>query len=79
MHDIWGFAAILVTILAGMYFNNRGLDKLETRVDKLDDRMIKGFDKIESRLDRMQADLSQFYRDLGDHAARIDMMEKKIK
>jgi hypothetical protein len=72
MHDVWGFAAILITILAGMYFNNRGLDKLEGRVEA-------GFDKIEGRLDRMQSDLSQFYRDLGDHGARIDILEKKTK
>ena len=70
MHDVWGFSAIFVTILAGMYSNDRGLDKLESRMDK-------GFDKIEGRLDRMQSDLSQFYRDLGDHGARIDIMEKK--
>jgi hypothetical protein len=72
MHEIRGFAAISVTILAGMYFNNRGLDKLEGRMDK-------GFDKIGGRLVRMQADLSQFYRDLGDHGARIDIIEKKAK
>ena len=38
----------------------------------------RGIDRLESRLDRMQADLSQFYRDLGDHGASIDVVEKKL-
>jgi uncharacterized membrane-anchored protein YhcB (DUF1043 family) len=86
MHDLGGFAAILLAILAGAYFNNRGQDKLEARIDRLANRMDglesrvnSGFDKIEARLDRMQSDLSQFYRDLGDHGARIEALEKRAK
>jgi hypothetical protein len=35
------------------------------------------FGAIDARLDRMQADLSQFYRDLGRHDAKIETLEKK--
>ena len=35
------------------------------------------FTAIDGRLDRMQADLSQFYRILGEHGKAIDILEKK--
>jgi hypothetical protein len=35
------------------------------------------FNAIDARLDRMQSDLSQFYRDLGRHDAKIETLEKK--
>ena len=59
MNEIFGFAAVIVSIFAGMLFNNSR------------------FSAIDARLDRMQADLSQFYRDLGRHDAKIETLEKK--
>jgi hypothetical protein len=59
MNEIIGFAAVIVSIFAGMLFNNSR------------------FSAIDARLDRMQADLSQFYRDLGRHDAKIESLEKK--
>ena len=59
MTEIIGFAVVIVSIFAGMLFNNSR------------------FSAIEQRLDRMQADLSQFYRDLGRHDAKIEILEKK--
>jgi hypothetical protein len=49
MHDALTIGVPVFVILFGILLNQRGLDKLETR------------------LDRMQADLSMFYRTLGDN------------
>jgi hypothetical protein len=59
MNEVIGFDAVIVSIFAGMLFNNSR------------------FSAIDARLDRMQADLSQFYRDLGRHDAKIEALEKK--
>jgi uncharacterized membrane-anchored protein YhcB (DUF1043 family) len=66
MNEIIGFAAVIVSIFAGMLFNNSRFNTIEAR-----------FSSIDTRLDRMQADLSQFYRDLGRHDAKIESLEKK--
>jgi hypothetical protein len=34
--------------------------------------------RLEAKLDRMQADLSQFYKDLGNHDGRIAAIERRI-
>lgn len=34
--------------------------------------------RIEAKLDRMQADLSQFYKDLGKHEGKIEIIERKV-
>jgi acyl carrier protein phosphodiesterase len=66
MNEIIGFAAVIVSIFAGMLFNNSRFNTIDSR-----------FSAIDARLDRMQADLSQFYRELGRHDAKIDNLEKK--
>ena len=66
MHDAISIGIPVLAILFGILLNQRGLERLDGRMDRL-----------ESRLDRMQADLSQFYRDLGGLGARIDVLEKK--
>jgi hypothetical protein len=52
----------VLAILFGILFNQRGLDKLETRLDG-------SMNGLEGRLDRMQADLSRFYCILGERSA----------
>ena len=66
MNEIIGFAVVIVTIFAGMLFNNSRFNAIDAR-----------FSMIDAGLDRMQADLSQFYRDLGRHDAKIETLEKK--
>ncbi|HEX4651680.1 MAG TPA: hypothetical protein VH250_09285 [Granulicella sp.] len=69
MHDALTIGIPVFVILFGILFNQRGLDKLEARIDG---RMS----GLESRLDRMQSDLSMFYRTLGEHGADIDHLKK---
>jgi len=66
MNEIIGFAVVIVTIFAGILFNNSRFNIIDAR-----------FTSIDTRLDRMQADLSQFYRDLGRHDAKLEALEKK--
>ena len=70
MNEIIGFAAVIVSIFAGMLFNNSRFRAIDGRLDRMQS-------ELNGRMDRMQADLSQFYRDLGRHDAKIDSLEKK--
>ena len=87
MHDALTVGIPVFVILLGILLNQRGLDRLEARLDGringLEGRM-NGFEgrlermqsDITARLDRMQADLSMFYRTLGEHGADIDHLKK---
>jgi hypothetical protein len=87
MHDALTVGIPVFVILLGILLNQRGLDRLEARLDGringLDGR-INGFEgrldrmqsELSARLDRMQADLSMFYRILGEHGADIDHLKK---
>ena len=59
-----------LTVLVGMFINQRSFDRLESQVGS---RM----DRLEARLDRIKADLREFYRTLGQHDARLDNLEKR--
>ena len=69
MHDAITVGVPVLAILFGILFNQRGLDKLESRVDAR-------FNGIDGRLDRMQAHLSMFYRILGEHGADIENLKR---
>lgn len=69
MHDALTVGIPVLAILFGILLNQRGLDKLESRLDG-------GINGLEARLDRMQADLSMFFRTLGQHDADIDHLKK---
>jgi hypothetical protein len=77
MHDTITVGLPILAILFGILLNQRAVDKLEAKVDRLEARMETRFSVIQGRLDRMQADLAQFYRILGDHGARIDALETR--
>jgi len=107
MNEIIGFAAVIVSIFAGILFQNGRLDRVESRlaeridknhselggrIDRVESGLMERIDRVESdltermdknhfalgaRLDRLQADLIVFYRDLGRHDAKIEILEKK--
>jgi hypothetical protein len=76
MHDALTIGIPVFVILFGILFNQRGLDKLEARIDGRINGLEGRFNGLEARLDRMQADLSMFYRILGEHGADIDHLKK---
>ena len=59
-----------LTVLVGMFLNQRSFDRLESRLGSR-------IDRLEARLDRIEADLREFYRTLGQHDARLDNLEKR--
>jgi hypothetical protein len=69
MHDALTIGIPVLAILFGILLNQRGLDRLEARLDRVQS-------ELSSRLDRMQADLSIFYRTLGEHSADIEHLKK---
>jgi Mg2+ and Co2+ transporter CorA len=81
MHDqiplITSTSVIIVGILAGIFFNQRGLDKLESRLDRLESRMDKMHSELSARIDRISDDLKHFYRTLGEHDEAIDTLKKR--
>jgi uncharacterized membrane-anchored protein YhcB (DUF1043 family) len=88
MNEIIGFAAVIVSIFVGMLFNSSRFNAIDARFSAIDarldrmqgelnGRMDRMQGELNGRMDRMQADLSQFYRDLGRHDAKIESIEKK--
>jgi len=57
----------VLVILFGILLNQRGLDKVESRLERVNS-------DLSGRLDRMQADLSQFYQVLGKHDKAIEIL-----
>ena len=55
MHDTITIGVPVLAILLGILLNQRGLDKLEGRLDRMQTELT-------GRIDRIQADLAQFYR-----------------
>jgi uncharacterized membrane-anchored protein YhcB (DUF1043 family) len=74
MHDIAPLVAstavIFLGILAGILFNQRAIDKLESRLESR-------LDRVESRLDRLQADMVEFFKMLSRHEEAIDTLKKR--
>ena len=66
-----------LTVLVGMFINQRSFDRLESQVGSRMDQLGSRLDRLEARLDRIKADLREFYRTLGQHDARLDNLEKR--
>ena len=75
MHDGITIGIPVFAILFGILLNQRGLDRLESRMDSrigdLNGRMDRMQSELTARIDRIQADLLQFYRILAEHGAHI--------
>jgi hypothetical protein len=68
MTEIYGFAAVIVTIFVGMLFNNHQFGSIETRLNGID-----------SRVDKMNSDLSGRINYMGETLnARIDQMKTEL-
>jgi hypothetical protein len=74
MHDVVIVGVPLIAILAGTLFNNQALTRLETRLDGRLDRMQ---NEITSLRSEMHREFEQFYRTLGQHDAKIEILEKQ--
>ena len=77
MHDTITVGVPVLAILFGILLNQRGLEKLDSRIDKLETKVETRLTHMEGRIDRIQSDLAQFFRILGEHGAKIENMEKR--
>jgi hypothetical protein len=81
MNEVIGFAAVIVSIFAGILFQHGRMDRLESkftdRLDRLESKLNLMQSELTGRIDRVQSDLAQFYRELGRHDAKIESIEKK--
>lgn len=85
LHDVGIVGVPVLLILAGLFFNNKGLGDLRAelnerfnRVDQRFDQMDQRFDRMDERLDRTDADLRQFYHLSGKLEGRVDSIEKRL-
>lgn len=83
MHDIalatGPVAVILLGILFGIFYNQRAIDKVETRIDKLESRMESSFALVRHTLEIIQSDLKDFHRILGQHDEAIATLKKRTE
>ena len=88
MNEMIGFAVVIVTIFAGILFNNSRFNAIDARFNSTDARLDHmqterngRIDHLQAelngRIDRVQGDLGRFFRELGRHDARIESIEKK--
>jgi hypothetical protein len=81
MNEVYGFAAVIVSIitaqLLGNYQLNGRMDRLEKEVKDTRSEIKDVRTEVISRIDRVQADLTQFARELGRADARLDILERK--
>lgn len=83
MHDTLTIGIPVLVILFGILFNQRGLDKLETRLDAringLEGRMDRGLSELSSRIDRVHSELTgRLDRMQSDINSRLDRMQSDL-
>ena len=76
-HDVITVGLPILVILAGILFNQRGIEKLETRINRLDGKIDQVEIRITARIEKVQADLSGFHRSLGQHDEAIATLQRR--
>jgi archaellum component FlaC len=71
MHDAYTIGLPILAVLLGILLNQRGLEKLEVRMDKFDGRL----DKFEGRLERFDDHLNRMQLEL---TSRIDRVQADV-
>ncbi len=67
---------IMFTILIASWFNNKGLDGVNRRIDDLRSDMNKRFDDVNRRVDELRADMNDRF---GEVNRRLDRIEDTLK
>jgi polyhydroxyalkanoate synthesis regulator phasin len=71
------FVLIFLTILAGIFLNNKGLSDLKSDFRAETTRIDARLNAMDARLSAMQSDLNQFYATMGRLEGRIEALEKR--
>jgi len=81
MHDVLIVGVPLLMILAGLFFNNRAISemrsKLKAEIRDLRIEMRQGFEKANDRFNRVDDRLTDIYRIVGEHEGRLQAVERE--
>lgn len=77
MHDAITIGVPVLAILFGILLNQRGLDRLEARIEKIASEAKADNLNLISRIDRISDDQKQFYQILGKHEGIIETIAKR--
>jgi hypothetical protein len=77
MHDFLIVSVPLLTILAGLFFNNRAISELKAEIKDLGTEMRQDFGKLNDRFNRVDDRLTDFYRIIGEHEGRLQAIERQ--
>ncbi len=64
MHDLYVVGIPTFVVLIGILLNQHGFERQDARMDKIESRLDKMQSDLTARIDCIQSDLSQFYRAL---------------
>jgi hypothetical protein len=71
-------AIVLVTLLAGLFFNYKAASELKADIHRLDSKIDGVQAGLLAKIDAVQADLRQFYHLTGKLEGRLDAVERRI-
>jgi DNA anti-recombination protein RmuC len=79
MHDALTVGIPVLVILLGILLNQRGLDKLEARLDRVQSDLSGRMNVVEGRLDHVQSDFTgRLDRMQSDLTSRLDRMQSEL-
>jgi len=70
MHDVLIVSVPLLTILAGLFFNNRAISDLKSEINEFRSETRARFDRVDDRL-------VDIYRIIGEHEGRLQALERQ--
>ncbi len=71
MHESFQFAAILITILAGILFGRSDMKELRADFRRMEDRLDGRIDKLDSRIDKLDSRIDKL--DTEQKASRAEI------
>jgi hypothetical protein len=70
MNEVYGFAAVIVSIFASQLVSTRRLDRLGESIDRMGR-------EVGERIDRLHTDLTLIHQEFVRHDARLSALEGK--
>ena len=84
MHESFQFAAILITILAGILFSRNDTKELRADFRRMEDRLDRRIDRLDGEVKDMRSDLkglredyTEFYAEQRRHDEAIETLKKR--
>ncbi len=77
MHDLLIVSVPLLTILAGLFFNNRAISELKSEIKDIRAEINEFRSETRARFDRVDDRLVDIYRIIGEHEGRLQALERQ--